>query len=152
MKRWLVKSEPDVYSIADLARDKTTKWEGVRNYQARNFLREMTVGDLVFFYHSNAAPPAVAGIAEVSQAAAPDPSQFDPKSRYFDPKSPKDSPRWSLVELRFKKRLSRPVPLDAMKKEESLKNMDLITRGRLSVQPVSAEEWRRILAMAGEGG
>ena len=148
---WLMKSEPDVYSFDDLRRDKTTPWDGVRNYQARNLMRdEMEVGDGVLFYHSNAKPPGVAGVAKVCRKAYPDPTQFDAKSKYHDPKSSPEDPRWMLVDIRAVKPLKRFVSLDELKGEPRLKDMGVIRRGnRLSVQPVTAAEWKRVLAMGG---
>ena len=149
-KYWLMKSEPDVYSIDDLARDRRSGWEGVRNYQARNHLRARKVGDLAFFHHSSATPPGIAGIARVSREAFPDPSQFDPKSDYYDEKSKRDDPRWSQVEIEFVRKLDRLLPMDELRDMPALKDMALLQRGqRLSVQPVSAAEWRAICAHAG---
>ena len=147
---WLMKSEPDVYSIDDLARDGQTGWEGVRNYQARNFMRDdMKVGDKVLFYHSNAKPPGVAGVAEVCRAAYPDPAAFDPSSPYFDPKSKPEAPAWLRVDLRFVRRLPRLVPLDALKGDPLLSGMLVTLRGqRLSVQPVSPAHFDRVIALA----
>jgi predicted RNA-binding protein with PUA-like domain len=149
---WLVKSEPDVYSIDDLARDGRTEWDGVRNYQARNYMRdEMAIGDLVLFYHSNANPPAVAGIARVCSAPHPDRTQFDPNSDYFDPKATKEDPRWWLVDLEFVERFDEPVSLDTLKANaKSLDGMMVIKRGvRFSVQPVEPKHFARVLAIAG---
>lgn len=146
-KYWLMKSEPSVYSIDDLKRDKKTHWDGVRNYQARNFMRdEMQVGDQVFFYHSNAEPPGIAGLAEVSRAGYPDPSAFDKRSKYFDPKSKNDKPTWYVVEIKFKKKFDEVLSLDVLKKEKGLSDMLVVQRGqRLSVQPVQKKEWDLIL-------
>ena len=142
---WLMKSEPDVYSIDDLARDRKSAWEGVRNYQARNHLRAMKVGDLAFFHHSSADPPGIAGIARVSREAYPDPSQFDAKSDYYDAKSKRDDPRWSLVEIEFVRKLDRLLPMDELRGIPELRDMALLQRGqRLSVQPVTAAEWKAI--------
>jgi len=147
---WLMKSEPDVYSIDDLARDRKSAWEGVRNYQARNHLRAMKVGDLAFFHHSSADPPGIAGIAGVSREAYPDPSQFDPKSDYYDAKSKRDDPRWSLVEIEFVRKLDRLLPMDELRAMAELRDMALLQRGqRLSVQPVTNAEWRAICKRAG---
>lgn len=148
-KYWLMKSEPHVYSIDDLKRDKNEIWEGVRNYQARNFMRDMAVGDLALFYHSNAKPPGVAGICKISKEAYPDPTQFDKKSDYFDPKSSKDDPRWSLVEVAFVEAFSELIPLDALKAEKKLDGMLVTKRGRLSVQPVDKVHFAHVLEMAG---
>ena len=149
-KYWLIKSEPDVYSIDDLARDRKSAWEGVRNYQARNHLRAMEVGDLAFFHHSSATPPGIAGIARVSREAYPDPSQFDPKSDYYDSKSDRADPRWSLVEIEFVRKLDRLLPMDELRAMPELGDMALLQRGqRLSVQPVTPAEWKAICKRAG---
>lgn len=147
MKHWLMKSEPDTFSIDDLKRKKREAWDGVRNYQARNFMRDdMRVGDGVFFYHSNCAQPGIAGIAEVASDAYPDPSQFDPKSKYFDTGSSRDNPRWMLVDVKFVKKLKRVITLDELKNHPKLAGMALLRKGnRLSVMPVEAAEWRYIL-------
>jgi predicted RNA-binding protein with PUA-like domain len=147
---WLMKSEPEVYSIDDLERDRKCTWEGVRNYQARNHLRAMKVGDLAFFHHSSATPPGIAGIARVSREAYPDPSQFDAKSDYYDAKSKADDPRWSMVELEFVRKLDRLLPMDELRAIPELRDMALLQRGqRLSVQPVTAAEWRVICKHTG---
>jgi predicted RNA-binding protein with PUA-like domain len=147
---WLMKSEPDVYSIDDLARDRRCTWEGVRNYQARNHMRAMKRGDLVFFHHSSATPPGIAGIARVSREAYPDPSQFDPESDYYDAQSKAADPRWSMVELELVRKLDRLLPMDELRAIPELADMALLQRGqRLSVQPVSASEWRAICKRAG---
>lgn len=150
MNYWLVKSEPEVYSIDDLARDKKTYWDGVRNYQARNFMRdEMQPGDQVFFYHSNAEPSGIAGIAEVVRKGYPDPSALDPKDPHYDPDSDPKKPTWYVVDLKFVKKLPRLIPLEELKALEGLAKMPLLQRGqRLSVQPVSGQEWRAILEHA----
>ena len=149
-KYWLMKSEPDVYSIDDLKRDRRSAWEGVRNYQARNHLRAMRVGDLAFFHHSSATPPGIAGIARVSREAYPDPSQFDPKSDYYDDKSKRDDPRWSLVEIEFVREFDRLLSMNELRGMAELKDMALLQRGqRLSVQPVTATEWKAICRKAG---
>ena len=149
-KYWLMKSEPDVYSIDNLERDKSEIWEGVRNYQARNFMRDMAVGDLALFYHSNAKPPGVAGVCKIHKEAYPDPTQFDKKSKYFDAKSDKDNPRWSLVEVAFVEAFSELVSLNALKSEEKLEGMVVTKRGsRLSVQPVEKAHFKHVLKMAG---
>lgn len=133
-----MKSEPDVFGIDDLERDGTTCWEGVRNYQARNFMRDdMRLGDLVLFYHSNAKPPGVAGIARVTRTAYPDHTQFDHKSKYFDPKSSQDEPRWVMVDIEFVEKFPEIVPLGALRDEPKLNGLLVIQRGqRLSIQPV----------------
>ena len=149
MNHWLMKSEPDAFSIDDLKRRKQEAWDGVRNYQARNFMRDgMRPGDKVFFYHSNCAVPGIVGIAEVATDAYPDPSQFDPKSKYFDPGSSRDNPRWMLVDVKFVKKLKRTISLDEMKADPALADMPLLRKGnRLSVMPVDAAHWKYILAL-----
>ncbi len=150
-----MKSEPDVFSIDDLERRGREPWDGVRNYQARNFMRdEMAVGDLVLFYHSNASPPGVAGIAKVASAAYPDPTAFDPDSGYYDPKSDPDDPRWWLVDVGFVERFAEIVSLDALKHAAKpgteLDGMLVVRRGqRLSVQPVEKPHFAAVLRMAG---
>jgi predicted RNA-binding protein with PUA-like domain len=149
---WLLKSEPGVFSIDDLARspEQTTCWDGVRNYQARNFMREMAVGDRVLFYHSNADPPAVAGIAEVVRTAYPDDTQFDKKHRHYDPASTRSAPRWDMVDIKHCETFKAALPLDRLRQEPKLKGMVLLRKGsRLSVQPVSGPEWNVVLNMAG---
>ena len=152
---WLMKSEPDVFSIDDLARKGREPWAGVRNFQARNFMRdEMAVGDLVLFYHSNATPPGVAGIARVASAAYPDSSAFDPDSKYHDPQSDPDDPRWWLIEVEFVEKFAELVSLDALKAagntDGPLDGMLVVRRGqRLSVQPVEKHHFARVLRMAG---
>ena len=146
---WLMKSEPDAFSIDDLKRKGQEHWDGVRNYQARNFMRDgMRIGDKVFFYHSNCAEPGIVGVAEVATDAYPDPSQFDPKSKYFDAASSRDNPRWMLVDVKFVKKLKRTVTLKELQADPALADMALVRKGnRLSVMPVGAEDWRHILAM-----
>jgi predicted RNA-binding protein with PUA-like domain len=148
--RWLCKTEPDVYSIDDLRRDRVTGWEGVRNPQARNFMRDsMAPGDKVLVYHSNADPPGVAGIAEVAGDARPDPTQFDPRSEYHDPTSPRDRPRWMMRDLRFVERFDRPVALEELRACAALRDMVALRRGnRLSVSPVTAAEFAAVLRLA----
>lgn len=149
MNHWLMKSEPDAFSIDDLKRKKREAWDGVRNYQARNFMRDgMRPGDKVFFYHSNCAVPGIVGIAEVATDAYPDSSQFDPKSKYFDPGSSRDNPRWMLVDVKFVKKLKRTISLDELKGDPALDGMALLRKGnRLSVMPVEAAHWRHILTL-----
>lgn len=148
---WLVKSEPEVFSIDDLKKTKVTGWEGVRNYQARNSMRDgMKEGELVLFYHSNAEPSGLAGIAKVHGAAAiPDPTQFDKKSEYFDATSKKDDPRWVMRQFSFVERFDELIPLEALKSDPKLTGMALLQKGqRLSVQPVSADHFKRVLQLA----
>jgi predicted RNA-binding protein with PUA-like domain len=152
-RHWLVKSEPDVFSIRDLAKAKgrTTCWEGVRNYQARNFLRAMRKGDRALFYHSNAEPSAVAGIVEIVREAYADPTALDPASEYHDPKASRENPIWSVVDVRLVAIFPREVPLDELRTVPSLAGMELLRRGsRLSVQPVTAAEFRTIERLAGK--
>jgi predicted RNA-binding protein with PUA-like domain len=148
---WLVKSEPENFSIDDLARAsrQTTCWDGVRNYQARNYLREMAIGDHVLFYHSNADPPAVVGSAEVVRTAYPDDSQFDKRSDHYDAATSLENPRWDMVDLKYREKFPVPLPLDRLKQEPKLKGMPLLRKGsRLSVQPVSETEWKVITRLA----
>lgn len=149
---WLLKSEPDVYSIDDLARDGTTFWNGVRNHRARNILRdEMKDGDLGFFYASNANPSAVVGICRIVGDARPDPTQFDKKlgeEMGYDPKSKRESPTWWGRDVAFVEKLDKPVSLAAIKAEKKLANMALVKISQLSVQPVTAAEWKAVLALA----
>jgi len=151
MNHWLIKSEPDVFSIRDLAkaRRQTTHWEGVRNYQARNFLRTMKKGDLALYYHSNAEPSAVAGVVEVVREAYPDPTAWDPKSDYHDPKASPENPIWSMVDVKLVQIFPREVALDELRGVKALAGMELLRRGsRLSVTPVSAAEFRTIEQLA----
>ncbi|MFO0725412.1 MAG: EVE domain-containing protein [Myxococcota bacterium] len=148
---WLAKSEPDVYSIDDLARDGKTSWEGVRNYQARNHLRSMRVGDAVLFYHSNAEPSGVAGVATVAREAYPDPAAWDPKSEYYDPGASPEDPRWSMVDLAFAEKL-RVVPLAELKADPALAGLEVIRKGsRLSVTAVRPEHFQHVLALGRSG-
>ena len=147
-KCWLMKSEPGSYSIDALARDGKTAWEGVRNYQARNFMRDqMRPGDPVLFYHSNADPLGVAGLARVASAAYPDRSALDPSSHYFDEKASEDDPRWYLVDIEFVERFPRVVTLDELRATPGLEKMLVINRSRLSVQPVTDEEYRIVVEL-----
>jgi predicted RNA-binding protein with PUA-like domain len=150
-RHWLVKTEPTTYSMADLQRDGRTGWEGVRNYQARNFMRdEMKPGDRVLIYHSSADPTGVAGLARVRAAGVPDPSQFNRRSEAFDPASTRESPRWFMAELEFERLFDRVVTLDQLRAEPSLAGMGVLRRGnRLSVMPVTPEEYRAVVALAG---
>jgi len=142
MKYWLFKSEPSTYGIDDLAREGVTAWTGVRNYQARNFMRdEMRPGDRGFFYHSSCEVPGIVGTVEVVKAAYPDPSQFDRKSRYHDPGATRDEPRWLNVDVKFASR-TRVVGLDELRREKALRKMQVLQRGnRLSITPVTPAEW-----------
>ncbi|HEX7369291.1 MAG TPA: EVE domain-containing protein [Rhodanobacteraceae bacterium] len=148
MQRWLMKTEPGTFSIDDLARRKTEPWDGVRNYQARNFIRAMQRGDEVLLYHSACAQPGVAGIAKVASAPKPDPTQFDPDNAHYDPASKSDDPRWTLVEVRFVRKLERVITLDEIKALHGLGDFALIRRGnRLSVLPVTDKQWTAILSL-----
>lgn len=154
-RHWLLKSEPDVFSYAHLERAprRTTSWGGVRNYQARNLLRdELAPGDLVLYYHSNAAPSGVAGIARVVRAGYPDPTQFDPADDYFDALSTRAAPRWFAVDVEAVEPLPRFVSLDELRAEPRLADMVLLQRSRLSVQPVTPSQWEVVLALGGLGG
>jgi predicted RNA-binding protein with PUA-like domain len=150
MNHWLMKSEPDVFGIDDLARKGRSGWDGVRNYQARNFMRDgMKVGDDVLFYHSSCEVPGVAGLARVSREAHPDPTQFDKKSEYFDPKATREKPIWMMVEVEFVRKFASIVPLERLRKEKALAKMLLLQRGsRLSITPVSSAEWKTVLSLA----
>jgi predicted RNA-binding protein with PUA-like domain len=148
MRYWLMKTEPDEFSIDDLAKKKIEPWTGVRNYQARNFMREMKPGDGVLFYHSSCEVPGVAGIAEVATEAYSDPTQFDRKSDYYDDASKREEPRWSLVDVRFKRKLKRVIPLAELKDRKELDGFALLARGnRLSVLPVAKTQWDFILGL-----
>lgn len=151
MKHWLMKSEPSVFGIDDL-RDRpgqTEPWDGVRNYQVRNMMRDdMQPGDTAFFYHSNCAEPGIVGIMEIASRAYPDPTQFDPENSHFDPKSDPNNPRWLLVDVKFKRKLSRTIGLSELKAKEELAGMPLVRRGnRLSVMPVTEDEWNYIIKL-----
>jgi predicted RNA-binding protein with PUA-like domain len=149
---WLMKTEPEVFSFDDLwaAPNRTSGWNGVRNYQARNFMRDaMKIGDPVFIYHSSAEPPGIAGIAKVASAAYPDLTAFDRRDPHYDPASKRDAPTWMQVDVQAVKRLKRFVPLDDLRANPHLSAMRLLQRGnRLSITPVTVEEWETILAMA----
>jgi predicted RNA-binding protein with PUA-like domain len=149
---WLFKTEPSCFSLQDLQKrpKQTEHWDGVRNFQARNLLRdEIKVGDLGFFYHSNIAEPAIVGIVEVGREGYPDSTAFDPHCDHFDPKSTPDKPIWYMVDVRFLRELPRPVTLSELKNISELSTMILLNRSRLSVQPVREEEWVTILRLAG---
>jgi len=148
MRYWLMKSEPESFSIDDLKRLKRDAWSGVRNYMARNFMRQMAVGDLAFFHHSSAKPPGIAGLARVVALAHPDATQFDPKSPYFDPKATKAKPIWECVDVGFVRKFPRLIPLDELRGMRALKDMVLLQRGsRLSVQPVAKAEFDAIMKL-----
>lgn len=151
MAYWLMKSEPEEFSIDDLKNrpKRTEPWDGVRNYQARNMLRdEMRKGDEVFFYHSNCETPGIAGIAKVVREGYPDPTAFNPTDKHFDPKSNPDEPRWFLVDVQFVRKLKRVIPLSELKAEAALKDLLLVRRGnRLSIMPVTKKHWDHILTM-----
>lgn len=148
MAYWLVKSEPSVYSIHDLKRDRVTHWHGVRNFQARNYLRAMAPGDSVLFYHSNEEPVGVAGLAEVKRVAYPDPSQFDAKSEFYDPRATVASPRWFCPDIVYVDAFAAVVPLAVLRAERRLADMVLLKRGtRLSVQPVTGEQFKAIVRL-----
>jgi predicted RNA-binding protein with PUA-like domain len=152
MAYWLFKSEPNCFSFADLqaAPKQTTGWDGVRNFQARNFLRDaIKVGDGILFYHSSADPPAIAGIAQVVRAGHPDPTAFDPKADHYDPKSDPQSPMWYQVSIRAVRAFEPPLPLPLLRTIPELNRMELLRKGsRLSVQPVTEAEWHAVLALA----
>lgn len=151
MHYWLMKSEPDCFSIDDLQSrpEQTEPWDGVRNYQARNFMREMRKGDRVLFYHSNANPPGVVGTAVIAKTAYPDPTQFDPESDHYDPKSTIDKPRWDLVEVKFERKFQKIITLEILKTIPELANMLLLQKGsRLSVMPVAKTDFELILGLA----
>jgi predicted RNA-binding protein with PUA-like domain len=152
---WLMKTEPDSFSIQDLARSprQTTCWDGVRNYQARNFMRAMQPGDGVLFYHSSANPPAVVGTAVVVRAAYPDPTAWKPGDHHFDPKASPDNPIWDMVEIRLERIFDEPLGLDRLRGVKALAKMELLRKGsRLSVQPVSAGEFQTVLETADTSG
>ena len=150
MAYWLMKSEPDAYSIDDLAREGTTLWDGIRNYQARNFMRSMAIGDQAFFYHSNAKPPGIVGLMEVVETQLVDPSQFDPASKYFDPASDRQKPRWDCARLRYCGRFATFLSLDDLRNSFSADDLGVVKRGnRLSILPVSAASAERLLSLLG---
>lgn len=151
MNYWLMKSEPDVFGIEHLRQrpGQIEPWDGVRNYQARNMLRDqMQVGDLAFFYHSNCKPPGIVGIMEIVRAGYPDPTQFDPDSDYYDPKSDPANPRWFLVDVQFRRQFQRVITLDELKSHPELADLAVVRKGnRLSINPVSKEQWDFIVAL-----
>ena len=149
MQYWLMKSEPDVFSIDDLQRVTIEPWNGVRNYQARNMLRDqMQIGDQVFFYHSNCSVPGIVGIAEVASQGYPDPTALEPESPYYDPKSTADKPCWYQVDVRFIRKFPQPISLTQLRQQSVLLDFCLLRKGnRLSVMPVQPQEWEFILAL-----
>lgn len=150
MAYWLVKTEPDVYSIDDLKKDRRTLWTEVRNYQARNYLKSMKIGDELLVYHSNATPSGVAGIARISKMAVPDPTQYDSESEVFDPKATPESPRWFSPEVELVRKGKIFLPLAQLRGIKDLKDMELLRKGsRLSVQPVTPDEFRVISTLLG---
>lgn len=150
MKHWLVKTEPDVYSIDDLKRDRRTEWTGVRNYQARNFLQAMSVGDLALIYHSNAEPSGVVGIGKIVRIAQPDPTQFERKSEYYEPKATLEAPRWYCPEIAFVEKFAAGIALSDLRENKALQGLLLLQKGsRLSVIPVTEKHFREVVEMAG---
>ncbi len=148
MNYWLMKSEPTSYSIADLARDGQTIWDGVRNYQARNFLRSMQMGDRAFFYHSNVAPAGIVGLMQIVETGLADPTQFDPQSQYFDPKSTPEAPRWQTVKVAYEQTFPQLIGLEQLKQMFSSEELGVVRTGnRLSVMPVDAAIAQRIIAL-----
>lgn len=149
MRYWLLKSEPEAFGWEDLVTspDQTARWDGVRNFQARNYLRAMRVGDYAFFYHSSSKPNAIVGIVRVVRAAYPDPTQFDLSSPYFDPKSDPEDPRWTSVDVQAVKPIEPPIERGELRRVPALSNMVLLNNTRLSVQPVSASEWAAVLCL-----
>ena len=150
MKHWLMKSEPDAFSIDHLKKAGTEPWTGVRNYQARNFMRQMQPGDQVFFYHSSTAVPGIAGLATVATLPYPDPTQFDRKSAYYDPKATREQPRWDMVDVKFARKFRNVLALSTLKEnEDRLEGLGVLQRGsRLSVLPVTAPQARELLKLA----
>jgi len=153
MAYWLMKSEPDAFSIDDLERVGTEPWDGIRNYQARNMIRDqMKPGDRAFFYHSNTKVPGIAGIMDIVSEPKPDPTAFDPDEKYYDPKSDPDKPRWYLVDVRYVRHTRRVIPLTELKADPALEEMPLVRRGnRLSVMPVTGDQWEHILSLEDQG-
>jgi predicted RNA-binding protein with PUA-like domain len=148
MAYWLMKSEPEVYGIEHLRREKTTLWDGIRNYQARNFMRAMAIGDQAFFYHSNTKPPGIVGLMEVVETGLVDPTQFDPGSKYHDPASSRDNPRWDCVRLRFVREFPRLLPLETLRETFSAEELGVVRRGnRLSILPVPESTAQRIFSL-----
>jgi predicted RNA-binding protein with PUA-like domain len=156
MNYWLFKSEPDTFSIDHLFKKpkKTEHWDGVRNYQVRNMLRDdIKVGDKAFFYHSSTVPPGIVGIVEIVKAGYPDFKAFDPESKYYDPKSTRENPRWFMVDVRFERKFKRMITLEEIKNQPRLESMIVTRRGsRLSISPVTAAEWKTILTLEKKSG
>ncbi|MFK7822823.1 MAG: EVE domain-containing protein [Oligoflexales bacterium] len=149
MQYWLMKSEPEVFSIDDLSKVSREPWDGVRNYQARNFMKSMNKGDLAFFYHSNCKPPGIAGIMSIVKTAYPDHTALDPKSPYFDEKASEENPRWYMVDVKFKKRFKQLISLNDLKEVDALADLSLVRKGnRLSIMPVTEEQWNCILGLS----
>lgn len=150
MHYWLLKSEPNAFSIDDLKQKKVTHWDGVRNYQARNFMRDqMQKGDFCFFYHSNSDPAGIVGVCEVVKEAYPDFTAFDPEDHHYDPKSDPERPRWVMVDVKFKKKFSRVISLAELRQQPTLHDMLVLRKGnRLSITPVTAKEWQIIMKLA----
>ena len=150
MAHWLMKSEPDVYGIHHLQQEGTTLWDGIRNYQARNFMRSMAIGDRAFFYHSNAKPPGIVGLMEVIETGLTDPSQFDPANKYFDPKSKPQAPRWDCVRLRYVGTFAELLSLDQLREQFSVEEPPVVRQGnRLSILPVPEASATRLLDLLG---
>ena len=153
MAYWLMKSEPDAFSIDDLERVGTEPWDGIRNYQVRNMIRDqMKPGDRAFFYHSNTKVPGIVGIMDIVSEARPDPTAFDPDEKYYDPKSDPDKPRWLLVDVKYVRHTKRVIPLPELKADPALEEMPLVRRGnRLSIMPVTEDQWEHILSLEDQG-
>lgn len=149
MAYWLMKTEPDAFSLEDLRQRGREPWEGIRNYQARNFLRSMRIGDGVFIYHSRVAVPGIVGTAEVVTTAYPDPTQFDPQSKYYDAASSLAQPRWDLVDIAYRHTLAKPLPLERLRTLPEFADSPLVRKGnRLSIVPITANQWDRVLQQA----
>ena len=150
MAHWLMKSEPDVYGIHHLQQEGTTLWDGIRNYQARNFMRSMKIGDRAFFYHSNAKPPGIVGMMDVIETGITDPSQFDPSNKYFDPRSSPEAPRWDCVRLRYVGTFAQMLSLDQLREQFSVEELPVVRQGnRLSILPVPEASATRLLELLG---
>ena len=148
MAYWLMKSEPDEFSIKDLQKIGEARWDGVRNYQARNFMRAMAVGDTFFFYHSSCPQPGIAGVGRIAQAAYPDPTALDPESHYFDPKASPEKTPWSALQVAHVQTFPKVITLDYLKQQSALAEMPLVQKGsRLSVMPVTAEQWAAVIGL-----